>query len=176
MAKIKDTDYLFLSTRIRALERSLLTRERMEHMLEASTAAEAVKVLQECGYPEVEEVTVDSVNEMLSKVRERTFDDLYLFAPDRNIIDVFKIKYDYHNAKVLLKAEARGVDADDLLVDTGRVPPEELQERHPHLRLPGSARPAWPVRSSGGPGDTGQHRRSPAQRLRAGSGLFRGYV
>ena len=80
MAKIKDTDYLFLSTRIRALERSLLTRERMERMLEASTAAEAVKVLQECGYPEVEEVTVDSVNEMLSKVRERTFDDLYLFA------------------------------------------------------------------------------------------------
>ena len=105
MAKIKDTDYLFLSTRIRALERSLLTRERMERMLEASTAAEAIKVLQECGYPEVEEVTVDSVNEMLSKVRERTFDDLYLFAPDRNIIDVFKIKYDYHNAKVLLKAE-----------------------------------------------------------------------
>lgn len=127
MAKIKDTDYLFLSTRIRALERSLLTLERMERMLEASTATEAIKVLQECGYPEVEEVTVDSVNEMLSKVRERTFDDLYLFAPDRNIIDVFKIKYDYHNAKVLLKAEARGVDADDLLVDTGRVPPEELQ-------------------------------------------------
>ena len=146
MAKIKDTDYLFLSTRIRALERSLLTRERMERMLEASTAAEAIKVLQECGYPEVEEVTVDSVNEMLSKVRERTFDDLYLFAPDRNIIDVFKIKYDYHNAKVLLKAEARGVDADDLLVDTGRGRPS--------------------------PGDAGQHRRSPAQRLRAGSGLF----
>ena len=144
-------------------------------MLEASTAAEAVKVLQECGYPEVEEVTVDSVNEMLSKVRERTFDDLYLFAPDRNIIDVFKIKYDYHNAKVLLKAEARGVDADDLLVDTGRVPPEELQNdiRTSDFRgLPGQpGRCGRP-----GPGDTGQHRRSPAQRLRAGSGLFRGYV
>lgn len=131
MAKIKDTDYLFLSTRIRALERSLLTRERMERMLDAPTPADAAKVLVECGYPEAEEVTVDSVNQMLSQARQRTFDDLYLFAPDRNIIDVFRVKYDYHNAKVLLKSEARGVDAGALLVDTGRVSPQELRE---HVR------------------------------------------
>jgi V/A-type H+/Na+-transporting ATPase subunit C len=129
LAKIKDTDYLFLSTRIRALERSLLSRDRMERMLDASSVADAAKVLQECGYPEVEEVTVDSINKMLADARERTYDDLYLFAPDRNIIDVFKVKYDYHNAKVLLKSEARGVDAEYLLVDTGRVPPEELVEK-----------------------------------------------
>lgn len=129
MAHINDTDYLFLSTRIRALERSLLTRERMERMLEAPTAADAAKVLVECGYPEVETVTVDSVNDLLAQARARLFDDLYLFAPDRNIIDVFKVKYDYHNAKVLLKSEARGVDADRLLVDTGRVKPEFLRER-----------------------------------------------
>lgn len=141
MAKIKDTDYLFLSTRIRALERSLLSRERMERMLDAPTAADAAKVLQECGYPEVERVTVDSINEMLSKARERLFDDLYLFAPDRDIIDVFKVKYDYHNAKVLLKSEARGVDAERLLVDTGRVKPEHLRDciRTSDFRgLPGS--------------------------------------
>jgi V/A-type H+-transporting ATPase subunit C len=140
LAKIKDTDYLFLSTRIRALERSLLTRDRMERMLEATTVADAAKVLQECGYPEVEEVTPSTINGMLAKVRERTFEDLYLFAPDRTIIDVFKVKYDYHNAKVLLKSEALGVDADNLLVDTGRVPPEQLKEsiRSSDLRgLPG---------------------------------------
>ena len=140
MAKIKDSDYLFLSTRIRALERSLLTRERMERMLDASTSADAAKVLQECGYPETEEVTVDSINDMLAKARERTFDDLYLFAPDPSIIDVFKVKYDYHNAKVLLKSEARGIEADRLLVDTGRVPPEQLRDgiRASDLRgLPG---------------------------------------
>ena len=50
MANIKDTDYLFLSTRVKALERSLLTRERMERMLESRTAEDAAKVLHECGY------------------------------------------------------------------------------------------------------------------------------
>ena len=129
MAQIKDTDYLFLSTRIRALERNLLSRERMERMLDAPSASDAAKVLTECGYPEVEHVTVDSINEMLAQARQRLFDDLYLFAPDPNIIDVFKVKYDYHNAKVLLKSEARGVDAERLLVDTGRVKADFLRER-----------------------------------------------
>lgn len=128
MAKIKDTDYLFLSTRIRALECGLLSRERMERMLDAPTAADAAKILQECGYPEMEEITVDGINAMLAKVRARTFEDLYLSAPDRNIIDLFRVKYDYHNAKVLLKSEARGVEANDLLVDTGRVSSAALQD------------------------------------------------
>lgn len=145
LAKIKDTDYLFLTNRIRALECSLLSRERMERMLDAPTAADAAKVLQECGYPELETVTVDSINEMLSKAQERTFDDLYLFAPDRNMIDLFRVKYDYHNAKVLLKAEARGLDATNLLVSTGRVDPKKLDEeiRSSALRgLPGKLAPA----------------------------------
>ena len=49
--RIKDTDYLHLSTRIRAMENSLLERERMDRMLEAGTVEEAAKVLTECGYP-----------------------------------------------------------------------------------------------------------------------------
>ncbi len=127
--KKKDIDYIFISTRIKAMERSLLTRARMERMLDAPTAADAAKVLQECGYPELERVTVDTVNELLARARDRLFDDLYLSAPDRDVIDVFKIKYDYHNAKVLLKSEARGVDGERLLVDTGRVRVEQIRDR-----------------------------------------------
>ena len=58
MTKIKDTDYLPISTRIRAMENKLLTRERMERMLEAHTDDEAVKVLSECGYGELTELTI----------------------------------------------------------------------------------------------------------------------
>ena len=129
MAKIKDTDYLFLSTRIRTLERGLLTRERMERMLDASAPADAAKVLLECGYPELEEISVDSVNDMLARARVQVFDDLSFFAPDRRIIDVFRLKYDYHNAKVLLKSEARGVDAAHLLVGAGLVAARRLREQ-----------------------------------------------
>ena len=126
MSQIKDTDYLFLSTRIRALERSLLTRERMERMLEAKSDEDAAKVLTECGYPEMGRVQVDTVNAALAEQREKTFRDLYAFAPDPTIVDVFKVKYDYHNVKVILKSEAMGQDPERLMMDIGRVPAEEL--------------------------------------------------
>ena len=35
MARIKDTDYLAISARIRAMETTLMTPERMERLLEA---------------------------------------------------------------------------------------------------------------------------------------------
>lgn len=130
MAKrIKDTDYLFLSTRIHVMERSLLSRERMERMLEAATNEEAAKVLVECGYPEMSTVDVDSVNNALAYVRDKVFEDLYASVPDPRMIDVFKVKYDYHNVKTLLKSTAMGVDPARLMVSTGRYDPAELTDK-----------------------------------------------
>ena len=43
--RIKDTDYLAISTRIKAMVTGLLTRERMEQVLDARTDEEAVKLL-----------------------------------------------------------------------------------------------------------------------------------
>ncbi|HPE16543.1 MAG TPA: V-type ATPase subunit, partial [Oscillospiraceae bacterium] len=126
MAKIKDIDYLFASTWIRMLERNLLSRERMEQMMEAKTAEDAAKVLTECGYSEMAAMTPSALEEVLSAARKKTFDDLYSSVPDRSIIDVFRIKFDYHNVKVVLKADAHGLDADYLLVETGRVPAKVL--------------------------------------------------
>ena len=51
MAKIKDTDYLAISARVRAMETTLLTEGRMDRLLEARSDEEVSKLLQECGYP-----------------------------------------------------------------------------------------------------------------------------
>lgn len=55
--KIKDTDYLVISARVKAMESGLLTRERMEQVLEAKSSEDAVKILQECGYPALDRRT-----------------------------------------------------------------------------------------------------------------------
>ena len=49
MSHRKDTDYLAISARVHAMENRLLNRERMERMIEARDAAEAAKLLAECG-------------------------------------------------------------------------------------------------------------------------------
>ena len=136
MAKIRDTDYLHLSARIHTMEVSLLSRERMERMLEARTDEEAVKVLTECGYPELGRVTPEGVERMLAQRRQALLRELEGALPDPRLLEVFKVKYDYHNLKTLLKAEALGKDFDRLLVDAGRIPAGTLREHMENGGLP----------------------------------------
>lgn len=129
MAQIKDIDYLTISARVRALEASLLTRERMTRMLEAQSSDDAAKILQECGYPELSPLNAATIAQALGAEQEKVFHDLSTSVPEPAILDVFRIKYDYHNVKVILKAQAAGVPGDYLLMDMGRVPVRELQEK-----------------------------------------------
>ena len=126
--RIKDTDYLAISARIKAMETGLLTRERMEQVLEARTDEEAVKILQECGYPELDARSPEAMDAALSAAREATLSDVLDGAPDPRYIDIFKLKYDYHNIKAVLKAAAMNVSPDSMLMDMGRVGAAELKE------------------------------------------------
>ena len=67
-------------------------------------------------------------NEVLAQAREDLFKEMSGLAPNEDMLDVFKVKYDYHNAKALLKCEALGLDPTRLLVDTGRVHPDVLKD------------------------------------------------
>ena len=128
MSKIRDTDYLTLSTRVRAMETRLVTRERMERMLDARTDEEAVKVLSECGYEELPALTNAGLDDLLSRARAALYRELHTAAPDKRVVELFQMKYDYHNAKVLVKAAAIGADADRLLMEGGRWSPARLRD------------------------------------------------
>ena len=125
--KRKDTDFLHATTRVRALERQLLNKERTERMLDAKSVAEAMKLLPEMGYDEVNPPTMSGLGAVLSRARGATYALLRGISPIPALVDVFAMKYDYHNAKALIKAEARGVSAAPLLVDVGRISAEKLE-------------------------------------------------
>lgn len=122
-------EYLFLCTRIKSLERSLLNRERMERMLEARSNEDALDVLTECGYTELPEPTAQSIDRVLADQRRKAMADLAVYVPDPEVINAFRVRYDYHNVKVLLKSEAMSADPASLLLDAGRVSARELTDR-----------------------------------------------
>lgn len=126
--KIKDTDYLVISARIRAMETRLLTGEKMEQILSARSDEEVVKLLQENGYPTMSLESPEAMDAAITAAREETLRDLGDSAPDKRYLDIFKLKYDYHNAKAILKAKAMETDPDHMLADLGRVPAAELKE------------------------------------------------
>lgn len=123
MSHKKDTDYLAISARIRAMENRLLTRERMDRMIDARDGAEAMKVLSECGYNDAA-----GLDAALLQARAEVFRDMEHSAPDPRLVEVFQIKYDYHNAKAILKAQALNIDPERLLLSGGRYEPKELLE------------------------------------------------
>ncbi len=128
--KHKDTDYLFLSTMLRAREPRMLTREKAMRMLDASSFEEAAKQLVDCGYPDMSGMTAGEIEDTLAQRRATAFQELAQLSPESGLIDVFRMKYDYHNAKTLIKAEGAGVDGARLLSRAGRISPEQLAEAY----------------------------------------------
>ena len=121
----KDTDYLFLSARIRSLEKNLLTAQRLEQLLQAPSAESCSQLLADLGYDPIRDEA--TLQESLKKQHEAVFAELERFMPEKELLDVFRIKYDYHNIKVLLKAPE---GAERLLMDAGTIPAGELQRRY----------------------------------------------
>lgn len=126
-ARSRDIDYLVVSARIRAMENQLLTRGRMEQLLEARGDEEVEKLLQECGYPQLDAAHPERMDAALAAARQALWEDLASSVPDPRYLDIFKIKYDYHNGKAVLKAAAMGTDPTPMLLDAGRVPAEEVK-------------------------------------------------
>ena len=126
--KVKDTEYLMLSSMLRAREAGMLSRERMDRMLSAPSFQEAAKLLCDCGYEDVSSCTAAGVDEALTRRRAEVFNELTNMSPHSEVVDIFRVKYDYHNIKTLIKAEAMGVDAGHVLSGCGRVPAEKLLE------------------------------------------------
>lgn len=121
MSKIRDTEFAYSVAKVRAVENRLLDRVKLARLSEADGVIEAVKILKESGYEG------ETAEQMLSFEREKTYAFLRDISPSKEAFDIFLVKNDYHNIKVLLKAEFLGENFDFLLTDSGRYPAQKLK-------------------------------------------------
>ena len=119
--------YLCLSAMLRARETRMLTADRAARMLEASGFEESVKLLADCGYEDLSGLNAAGIDAALSERRAAILSELENLVPDKALVELFRLKYDYHNAKAVLKGEAMGVDPLRLMSSSGRVAPEKLK-------------------------------------------------
>ena len=141
MATIKQDAYLCLSAMLRARESRMLSGERARRMLDAPSFEDCAKLLTDCGYEDMSQMSAAQIEDALAARRGEIFSEMARLAPDVAVVDLFRMKYDYHNAKVLVKAEAMGTDPARLLSDSGRVPVGKLRAAFAESRfveLPGA--------------------------------------
>lgn len=118
--------YLYLSAMLRAREAKMLTREKAERMIDTASFDEAAKMLADCGYEDYSGMNAKQVDNALAERRAEIFAELARMSPNPETVEVFRMKYDYHNAKTLIKAEAAALEREDLLSSSGRVPVQTL--------------------------------------------------
>ena len=135
MKRTKDTDYLHISTRIRCVEGQLMNSTQLYRLAESKDAQEAEKLLEEKGWPAFDWWDMLQLEQVISQRRQQMMELLYAHCPRPEMIEVFRLKYDYHNIKAILKAEAVGADARHMLSEMGRVSASQMQEALRHGTL-----------------------------------------
>ncbi len=113
---------------LKARSAAFINEEVTERMLTAESYEEATAILAEIGWPDFSEADSKGVDALLSARREELFEELAHFVPDIELVDLYRLRYDYHNAKAIIKAEAMGTSADGIYSNAGRVEPKKIKE------------------------------------------------
>lgn len=123
------SDYIFPCVVVRSMETDLLTHEEILKLTELRTVQDIMNVLALHGYGDGTELENPREFEgILSANLEATYKEVYSVISDESELNFLKYPNDYHNLKVLLKAEFLGTDGSDLLMDSGSIPKEEMAE------------------------------------------------
>ncbi len=122
-------DYIFPCVVIRSKETELLNREETLRLMELQNVQDIMNVLAEHGYGDGRELeNPRDFEAILSKNMEETYETIYSSIPDEKVLNFLKYPNDYHNLKVLLKAEFLKTDASHLLIDSGTIPADQMEE------------------------------------------------
>lgn len=120
--------YPYAVARIRVLEKTILNKQTLTQMAEAKTPEEALRILTDAGYGNHSIDNIHQFEELLSAETAKTYELVKGLVPEEKFIDIFLLKNDYHNLKVLMKQEISGIDGSSYLIDGGTISVEELKK------------------------------------------------
>jgi V/A-type H+-transporting ATPase subunit C len=124
-----DQRYAYASGRIRALEITLLGKQRLDRIAEAADLNEVLRLLSDTAYAiHLDEIEENGYEVFLQHEERRLFDLVDSLSLDRGVSDILKLGCDYHNLKVALREKVSERDLGDLYMDLGRFEPAEIRE------------------------------------------------
>ena len=124
--KVKDNRFICLSAILRAKEARMLSGGKLERMLAEPSFSDACRIAAEAGYEDMSGMDVAGINASLAAFRAKELAEIADLAPDQSVLDLFRMKYGYHNAKVIVKSLGDLEKDADLLSDAARFTPEEI--------------------------------------------------
>ncbi|MGN1452039.1 MAG: V0D/AC39 family V-type ATPase subunit [Eubacteriales bacterium] len=130
----KESLYLRASGRVRGLENSLLTQDKLTRLIDAEDISAAYRVVSECGYVPPQGAVLEgtqgiySLSSMLSRAAEELYDLCEDLSESRELTDFFRARIDAHNIKVVLKSALSGRSPEANMLPGGVFPASEVKE------------------------------------------------
>lgn len=118
-------------SRIWVLETKLLDKPKVERMIEAPSASEVLRILNETEYSNVSAniKRPEDYEEILTAELKRIYDLVYEISPVKEVVKIMSLKYDYHNIKVLLKGKVLEKDLSSMLIKLGNLDLQEIKRK-----------------------------------------------
>lgn len=122
MAKINDKDYIFATACVRSGEKNMLNHDKINKMVESKNSEEALKVLTEMEYGgSFPDIKPQDFELLLTREHKKTYEFIKSIVHDPEYFNIFLYQSDYHNIKVILKAEFLDIDPEPFLMDSGSI-------------------------------------------------------
>jgi len=120
----ENSNFAYAIGRIRAIEKRLLDKGKFDRMIDSKSPEEALKVIAEAGYNESSAFSgnISDYESMLKEEEKRLYALLKEISSNSEVFDIFLLKNDYHNIKVMLKSEFLGIETDNGLLNAGTIP------------------------------------------------------
>ena len=124
-----NSDQLYANGRIAVMSTRLLGADKFQRLAECKTLVEALRVLQESGYGSG--ITLENPNDYEQILRaelDSTMSELKDLCYDLNAVKFLLCKYDYVNAKLLMKGKYLREDFTAYCFDCARFDKTKMQE------------------------------------------------
>lgn len=105
--------YPFASIIIKSKEVRLLKSGDIAKLLACENAREAADLLMEWGYGDMEIDVPSEYEKLISREMDEAYNLVRKISPEPEITDLFFLRHDYHNLKVILKSDQTGMGANE---------------------------------------------------------------
>lgn len=120
---VKNDEYLYSSSRVRALESYMLDMDKCKRLCDAKSHEDLFRALGEMGI----KLDKSDYEAVLDNKLKEAYSTLEKISPQKELTDILKYTYDCHNIKSAIKSEIKGSNTEDLFIDLGSINAETLE-------------------------------------------------
>ena len=120
------SSYPYAAARVKALETKLITRDKLNRVIETKDAEAALRILQELGYGQSASGKT-SFEEMIKFELDEADAFLTSVSPSDVFIRIMRTEKDFYNLKVLIKMMLLDRSLDDAVLSPGNIPVDVIR-------------------------------------------------